>query len=128
MPDRKGAGEKKKMPPAPQIPVVQGLRSDENILGRPYEEDCAPPSKTTKQKQISQTVIVAVSSFLTSIFSVLSSCQPSLASHRLLQKHRKGTMAKALCRVQHIGGLTRRGLQSQTGLSVFMILYLSPRS
>lgn len=128
MHDTREQEKKKKMPPAPQIPVVQGPRSDENILGCPYKEDCAPPCKMTKQKQIPQTAIVAVSSFLTSIFSVLSSCQPSLASHRLFQKHRKGTMAKALCRVQHGGGLTWRGLQSQTGLSVFMILYLSPRS
>lgn len=46
--------------------------------------------------------IDAVSSLLTSIFSLLSSCQPSLTSHKLLQKHRKGTLASSLCRFQHI--------------------------
>lgn len=73
----------------------------------------------------SQIAVVAVSSFLTSILSVLWSCQPSPASCKLLQKHREGTRVKSLCGVQHTGGLTQRGL---TGMSIFMIFYLSPRS
>lgn len=119
--------EKKKMPPAPQIPVVQGLRSDENIPGCPYKEGCAP-LQDDKTKTDSPDCD-SCCQFLPDLHFLSAFKLPAFSSFtQTPPEAQESTMAKALCRVQHVGGLTWRGLQSQTGLSVFMILYLSPRS
>lgn len=109
------------MPPVPQIAIVQGPRQ----VKLPWDD----PIKRTLQGDKTKTD--SPNPRLQQLLSVpswppFSQCSPGA---RLYQLHtdspRSTATANALCGVQRVGGLARRGL---TGLSAAMILYLSPRS